>query len=118
MQKLPFEIEEFSPTFKDEFYSLSKTTTYQKSTTPFSENELKNYMFIVLEGKIKTYRINLENMREQTFFIYKRGDIFDITTILDGKSHDVIYEVLEDAKTLKIPINTVKEWLKNSPEFS
>ncbi len=111
-------IELLNTNFKDTFHSLAKNFTYKKGTTPFSQKELQNYFFILLDGKIRTYRLNLQNLKEQTFFIYKRGDMFDVATILDGKPHDTTYEVLEDAKVARFPIEVAREWLKSSEEFA
>lgn len=103
--------------FKDEFYKYSKISEYSRGSSPFCVENLLNNFYIVLDGKIKTYQINFENSKEQTIFIYKRGDMFDVISLLDKKPHEVIYEVLEDCKVLRIPIQKVRYWIDSSNTF-
>ena len=62
--------------------------------------------------------MNFENSKEQTIFIYRTGDMFDTLILLDGKPHDVMYEVLEDIELLELPINKVREWLRTNEQFN
>lgn len=121
MRKPLYEIELLSNVdkeFENEFYRYAKTREYKKGSSPFGSDELLKYFYIVVEGKIKTYRLNLETLKEQTLFIYKRGDMFDAVSLLDGLVHEVVYEVLEDCKLLELPIQKVREWLEGSSKFS
>lgn len=103
--------------FKDEFYAYSKTFKYAKGTSPFSIDDLLKYFYIVLDGRIKTYQLNFQNAKEQTIFIYKRGDMFDAVSLLDGGAHEVIYEVLEECRVLQLPMQKVREWLEFNSAF-
>jgi len=71
-----------------------------------------------MNGKVKTYQINFQTNKEQTFFIYRRGDMFDVISLLDGKPHEVIYEIIEDADILRLPIERVRYWLENDATFN
>jgi CRP-like cAMP-binding protein len=104
--------------FEEEFYRYSKTIEYKKGSSPFNSDELLKFFYIVLDGKVKTYQINFENSKEQTFFIYQRGDMFDVVSLLDEQPHEVIYEVLEDCRVLEFPIERVRYWINNSPTFN
>ena len=120
MKTESFEIEllnNIDKDFKNEFYKYSKTFEYKKGFSPFCSDTLLNYFYIVLDGKVKTYQINFQNSKEQTIFIYKRGDMFDVISLLDNESHDVIYEVLEDCKVLRLPIENVRYWIDNNDTF-
>lgn len=121
MQKPVYEIELLQNVDKElegDFYASSKSVEYKKGTSPFSTKDLLHHFYIVLDGKVKTYQINFETSKEQTLFIYKRGDMFDVLSLLDKKPHEVIYEVLEDAKLLQLPIEKVRYWIENSPKFN
>ncbi len=121
MKTKSFEIEllhNVDKEFKDDFYKYSKTLEYPKGSSPFSSDDLLNYFYIVLDGKIKTYQINFENSKEQTIFIYQRGDMFDVISLLDEKPHEVIYEVLQDCRVLRLPIERVRYWINNNPTFN
>ena len=104
--------------FEEEFYKYAKPFEYKKGSSPFYSDDLLKYFFVVVDGRVKTYQINFQTNKEQTLFIYKRGDMFDVISLLDGKPHDVIYEVIEDANILRLPIEKVRYWLENDAAFN
>lgn len=121
MQKQSNEIELFgnlSKSFEDEFYRYAKSVDLKKGTDVLHADELLKKFYIVIDGKIKTYQINFENDKEQTIFIYRRGDMFDVISLLDNQVHDVMYEILEDCKLLELPLERVRYWLENDPTFT
>ncbi|MGE4396652.1 MAG: Crp/Fnr family transcriptional regulator, partial [Sulfurimonas sp.] len=89
-----------------------------KGASPFSVDDLLKHFYIVIEGRVKTYQMNLDNAKEQTIFIYKRGDMFDVISLLDEKPHEVVYEVLEDCRVLQLPIEKVRYWIENNSTFN
>lgn len=104
--------------FEEEFYRCSKTLNYSKNSSPFSVDDLLKYFYILIDGRVKTYQINFDNAKEQTIFIYKRGDMFDVISLLDEKPHEVVYEVLEDCRVLQLPIEKVRYWIENNSTFN
>ena len=107
-----------SQTFETEFFKYAKPFEYEKGSSPFFPDDFLKYFYVLVEGRIKTYQINFQTNKEQTIFIYKRGDMFDIITLLDNKPHDIIYEVIENAKVLRLPIERARYWLENDPTFN
>jgi len=105
-------------TFEEEFYKYAEPFEYKKGSSPFYPDDLLNYFFVVVDGRVKTYQINFQTNKEQTLFIYKRGDMFDVISLLDGKPHEVVYEVIEDANILRLPIEKVRYWLENDATFN
>jgi len=104
--------------FKEEINQSAKLVTFKKNQIPFLDNELMNYFYVVVDGTMKTYQLNLHNSKEQTISILQSGDMFDIITLLDGKPHEVMYEAIENTTTLQIPIEKVREWIKTSETFN
>ncbi len=104
--------------FEDQFIKYGRIVSFKRRETPFLDGELSKYFYIVLKGKIKSLQLNLENAKEQTLFVYRHGDMFDTLILLDGKSHNVIYEVLENVDLLELPIEKVREWLVNNEQFN
>lgn len=104
--------------FEDEFYKYAKSLEFKKGNTPFFADDLLKYFYFIVDGRIKTYQFDLDSNKEQTIFIYKSGDMFDVISLLDGKVHEVIYEVLEDCRVLEFPIEKVRYWLDNEPSFN
>ncbi len=111
-------INNLDQSFQNDFYSYSKIVQFQKGSTPFYSDDLTQYFYIVISGRIKTYQINFDNNKEQTIFIYKKGDMFDIISLLDDKEHNVNYEVIEDCSLVELPIQKVRYWLDNNKSFN
>jgi len=109
---------ELDQSFEEQFLKYGKIISFKKKETPFLDNELSKYFYIVLNGKIKSFQINLENSKEQTLFVYRQRDMFDTLILLDGKPHDVLYEVLESVELLELPIKKVREWLRANEQFN
>ena len=109
---------ELDQSFEEQFVKYGKILSFKKGETPFLNDELMKYFYIVLKGKIKSFQMNLENAKEQTLFIYRDGDMFDTLILLDGKPHELLYEVLENVDVLELPIGKVREWLKTNEQFN
>ncbi len=103
---------------KGEIDRLTKQLFVKKGETLFSGDELLDYFYIVVRGKIKSYQLNLDNGKEQTIFIYREGDMFDAIVLLDGEPHDVMYEALEDSELLQLPIEEVRHLLHTNASFN
>lgn len=104
--------------FEEEFLQYGKQVSFKKRETPFVDDRLHAYFYIMLSGKIKSFQINLDTGKEQTLSIYRQGDMFDALILLDGKPHEVLYEVLESSELLELPIAKVRDWLKNNEQFN
>jgi len=116
--ELPLPFENLNQTLQTRINTQAKTITLNKGEVPFLSNELEKYIYIVKEGKIKNYQLNLDNGKEQTIYIYRKNHIFDTVILLDGESHDVCYEVLENTTLLMFPIDFIRNLLYKYPEFS
>ena len=104
--------------FEEQFFKYGKVVSFKKRETPFVDDRLHHYFYIVLKGKIKSFQLNLETAKEQTLSVYRHGDMFDTLILLDGEPHNVLYEALEDTELLELPIVKVREWLKTNEQFN
>lgn len=111
-------IESTNSVFRDEIARFSKIAEYPKGSNPFYPEVLLRYFYVMIEGRVKTYQINFDTNKEQTIFIYKRGDMFDVVSLLDSRPHEVVYEVIEDCKVLQIPIEIIRKEIEINPEFN
>jgi len=118
MTNLPLPFENLNKPLQEQLNAEAKTVTITKGETPFLSDELTKHVYVVKEGKIKSYQMNLNNGKEQTIYIYRKNNIFDTVTLLDGESHDVCYEVLENTTLLMFPIDFVRDLLYKYPDFS
>jgi len=119
MQHYGIEIfKELDQSFEEQFLKHGQIISFKKKETPFLGDELSKHFYIVLKGKIKNFQMNFDNAKEQTLFVYRAGDMFDTLVLLDGKTHDVLYEVLETTEVLELPIEKVREWLRTNEQFN
>jgi CRP-like cAMP-binding protein len=110
--------EELDQSFEKQFIQYGKVVSFKKKETPFMGDELHKYFYIVLKGRIKTFQMNLDTSKEITLSIYRQGNMFDTLILLDGKPHDILYEVLEEVELLQLPIEKVREWLRTNEQFN
>ncbi len=112
----PFET--LDDSVQQEINYFTKRVTFKKGETLFTSGELSRYFYVIQEGKIKTYQLNLDNAKEQTIFILRAGDMFDTITLLDGEAHDVMYEAMEETAAFEMPIDNVRYMIEHNPEFN
>ncbi len=119
--KQKYDIEIFnslSDTLKNEINKHAKLVHFKKGEYFFNAEDSMKHFYIFLSGKVKVYQLNLVNAKEQTIFLLGLGDMYDTITLLDGKVHEVISEVLEDGEALCLPIEKVREWIDTNPAFN
>ncbi len=101
-----------------EVNTYAKRVAFKKGETLFYGNQLMRHFYIILSGTIKTYQLNLHNAKEQTIFVFSKGDMFDTITLLDDEPHDVMYEALEDGEVMELPMQKVREWIEYHPQLN
>jgi len=97
---------------------VGKIKTYFEGSPAMDSDDTLKYFYVVLSGNIKVYRYNPSNNREQTLYMLKKNDFFDVLTLLDGNYHEVMTTALETSKVLQLPIKKVREWIETKPEFN
>ena len=115
-----FQIEGFSrigDRLHREMELYGKTITFEKGDTIFDYDDTLSYFYFVLSGKIKIYHMNITNNKEQTIYLLTRGDMYDTVTLLDGKPHEIMSEVLEGGEAFRVPIGKIREWMYDYPVF-
>ncbi len=103
--------------FLVELDKYGKIVLFTKSDMLFDADDAMEFFYIILDGKIKISQINFHNGKEQTIYLLVRGDMYDTVTLLDGKIHEVLVDIIEDGKALRIPIGKVREWMYDYPAF-
>jgi len=95
----------------------AEVVRFSKKDVLFDADDAMMYFYIFLGGKVKISQINLTNGKEQTIYLMRRGDMYDTVTLLDGKVHEVLVEILEEGSAMKIPIGKAREWMYDYPIF-
>lgn len=82
-------------------------------------NNLMTQFYFVQTGQLEIKRNNPDTGREVTLDVLYPGDSFDITTLLDGKPHDVILEPISSSiQLVSVPIAMMRKWIWTYPEIN
>ncbi len=84
----------------------------------FTEKELESFIFIPIEGCVKSYQINHITAKEYIIFLFKQSDVFDIITFIDQREHEVIFETLKESSFVKISHQVMDTWIERDPHLS
>ena len=102
---------------QQEFEQYGTVVTFDRKEHAFDYDDALHYFYIFLGGKVKIFQMNLNNAKEQTIYLMSRGDMFDTVSLLDGRAHEVMVEVLEAGSALRLPIGKAREWMYDYPVF-
>jgi len=75
---------------------------YKKKEIIFSEGNSPNYLFFVSKGKVKTYKSH-EYGKELITSLYKEGEFFGYTVLLEDQPYSETAEALEESEICLIP---------------
>lgn len=75
---------------------------YKKKHIIYANGNRPSYLFFVIKGKVKTFRMN-EDGKELITGIYTENEFFGYTPILEETTYQDNAEVLEDATVMLIP---------------
>lgn len=91
---------------------------FKKGDTTFTADETRKKFYFLLSGRIKISQIHPQSSKEQTLYILKRGDMFDVITLLDNKEHYYIATALEPCEVVEVPIEHIRELIDTDPGFN
>jgi len=74
--------------------------------------------YVMLDGRLEVLRSNPDSGREIVLLLLGPGDGFDIITLLDGGPHETETLALDNIQLLSAPLQRVREWLADEPEFN
>ena len=94
-----------------------KKLFFKKGENPLSSADTLNYFYFIMEGKIKIFDIDFNSSKEQILYILTHGDMFDVISLLDGKTNQYISEVLEDTIIIQVPLEDVKLMILKDEKF-
>jgi CRP-like cAMP-binding protein len=79
-----------------------KKREYSKKSEIFRKGDLPNYLFFVLDGKIKEYKTNEEG-KELITGIYGKGDFFGYEALLENSEYHESASAIENSELALIP---------------
>jgi len=92
-----------------------ETINYKKRQLIFKEDQRPQNLFYIQKGKVKVYRQNEEG-KEFITGIYKEGEFFGYTTLLEERSYEDSAEALEDSEIMLIPRTDFNALVNSDPE--
>ena len=81
-------------------------------------HNLMTQFYFLQTGLLEIKRNNPDTGREVTLDLLYPGDSFDITTLLDGKPHDVILTPLNSLQLISVPMEMMRKWIWTYPELN
>jgi len=103
--------------FSDEELSVVQESiiekNYRKNSVILSEDEAKEYMYIVFSGRLKVIQISTDG-KEQILVTRKKGDYFGEMSLIDGKTQPATVVAMEDSTVGLVSKNDFESiFLKN-----
>lgn len=81
-----------------------------------NSTEMSSTFHFIISGRLKVYKSNPESGREHTVFVLSDGDVFDVLSLLDTKSHDVYWQALDNLEILKVSMEQMRNWILKYPK--
>ena len=125
------------PLYNTYRYRLSQTDLFRGLSNELLDDMLKEFRFeswkkgtvrdqglaakrfyVVLEGRMELAQTNPVNGKQLALLILCEGDVYDVLSLLDGKTHDTTPICLDDLKLVSAPIDKVRAWINAHPEFN
>lgn len=115
-QVLPINIEQ--SVFEKDIEKYGNLHLFSKGDMIFTSEDMCKIFFFVLDGRIKVSQVDLSSGKEQTLKILTHGDMYDVITLLDHKIHDNLLHALDEVTIIVFPIDVIKNWMKEDPNFN
>ncbi len=82
-------------------------------------DNLMTQFYFLQTGQLEMKRNNPDTGREVTLDLLFSGDSFDIITLLDGKPHDVILDIVTPSiQLISVPMAMMRKWIWIYPELN
>ena len=104
-------IEEIEKVFKDK-----EVITYKPSATIYCEGSTSNHIFYIINGEVKTFKINHDG-KELITEIYTEKSFFGFTSFLANKPYVENSEAIKKTSLLRIRKNEFLELIKSNPQL-
>ena len=90
---------------------------YNKGQTIFSEGDETKGLFVVVEGRIKIYKVSSEG-KEQILHIIEDGQSFGEVTVFTGQQMPANAQALVNSRLLLFPRNAIVELVTTTPSLA
>ncbi len=94
-----------------------KKTSYKKKESLFREGDYASAVFLIEEGKVKTFKMN-EDGKELITGLFKEGDILGYQAVINDSDYIETASVLEDCTVCRIQKDDFQNMLLNHREVA
>lgn len=101
----------------DDLEKERKTRIFKKKDIIYREGDFGSYVYKILTGKVKTYRIN-EDGKEFIHDLLKEGDFLGERALIQDNTRTEFAESLEETEVLLIPKDDFQELIFRNREVS
>jgi CRP-like cAMP-binding protein/CheY-like chemotaxis protein len=104
-------IEEIEKAFKDK-----EVLDYKSGATIYCEGNISNHIFYILDGEVKTFKINEEG-KELITEIFSNKSFFGFTSILEHKPYIENAEAIKPTSLIRIKKKELLQMIKVNPQL-
>ena len=101
----------------DDMLSNFRFETWNKGIHQNSKIAMERF-YIIIEGRLEITKINPISGKKLTLTILAQGDVYDVLSLMDGQEHEVTPVALTDLKLMSAPLDVVRDWIQQHPEFN
>ena len=120
-----FEVLRVSDLFADlpdqainQFLEYSTCQNWPRKTCILDTQSPYYKCYFVLSGKVKAYCYDGNKDRQLTLFLLQKYDLFDVFSLYSHSPCHIYYESLTEANVLAVPLEYMKKWLQDYPDFT
>ena len=96
---------------------ISRLKKFEKGTVLFAQGEEANGFYVVVEGRIKVYRLSSRG-RQQILHVFGPGEAFAEAALFSGSRYPAWAETLTPATVLLFPRKAFLELVRKRPELA
>ena len=92
--------------------------THWEKSEEIENDEGRVHFNIIVRGSVKIMHTAPHSGRSIVLFLLRRGDVFDVLSLLDGEAHTCNPVAVETTEVLRTPMERAREWLRRYPELN
>lgn len=94
-----------------------KHIVWEKDTEFYAGDNCSNNFYIILTGRLKTYKSNYDTDRNYTLSLLGKDDVMDIMALIDGCKHNINFTTIDDVEVLCTSMTKMRVWMEIHPEI-
>jgi CRP-like cAMP-binding protein len=101
----------------DDMLAHFRLETWNKGSVHDCRIALKRF-YVIVDGRMELLQTHPLTGKQVAILILRPGDVYDVLSLLDSREHKVIPGALDDLQLFSAPIDEVRRWIFDHPEFN